>query len=71
MRIDTVGARMEDIMQAVAPDQKLTGNVDNVITITGTLKDPNVVGYVHFIRAVTMAFLLMVWMVTTTSRIEI
>lgn len=48
MRIDTVGARMEDIMQAVAPDQKLTGNVDNVITITGTLKDPNVVGYVHF-----------------------
>ena len=48
MRIDTVGARMENIMQAVAPDQNLTGNVDNVITITGTLKDPNVVGYVHF-----------------------
>lgn len=48
LRIDTVGARMENIMQAVAPDQNLTGNVDNVITITGTLKDPNVVGYVHF-----------------------
>ena len=48
MRIDTVAARMEDIMAAVAPDQPLTGNVDNVITITGTLKDPNVVGYVHF-----------------------
>ncbi len=48
MRIDTVAARMEDIMQAVAPDQRLTGNVDNVITITGTLKDPNVVGYIHF-----------------------
>ncbi len=48
MRVDTVGARMEDIMAAVAPDQPLTGNVDNVITITGTLKDPNVVGYVHF-----------------------
>ncbi|MGN0763168.1 MAG: hypothetical protein ACI4MK_07255, partial [Aristaeellaceae bacterium] len=48
MRVDTVSARMEDIMQAVAPDQKLTGNVDNVITITGTLKNPNITGYVHF-----------------------
>lgn len=48
MRVDTVGARMEDIMQAVAPDQKLTGNVDNVITIKGTLKNPDIVGYVHF-----------------------
>ena len=48
MRVDTVAARMEDIMAAVAPDQPLTGNVDNVITITGTLKDPNVTGYVHF-----------------------
>ena len=48
MRVDTVAARMEDIMAAVAPEQPLTGNVDNVITITGTLKDPNVTGYVHF-----------------------
>lgn len=48
MRVDTVGARMENIIQAVAPDQPLTGNVDNVITITGTLKNPDVVGYVHF-----------------------
>ena len=48
MRVDTVSARMEDIMQAVAPDQKLTGNVDNVITITGTLKNPDITGYVHF-----------------------
>lgn len=48
MRVDTVAARMEDIMQAVAPEQKLTGNVDNVITITGTLTNPNIVGYVHF-----------------------
>lgn len=48
IQVDTVGARMEDIMQAVAPDQNLTGNVDNIITITGTLKNPHVVGYVHF-----------------------
>lgn len=48
MRVDTVSARMEDIMQAVAPDQKLTGNVDNVITIKGTLKNPDIVGYIHF-----------------------
>lgn len=48
MRVDTVSARMEDIIQAVAPEQPLTGNVDNVITIKGTLKNPDITGYVHF-----------------------
>lgn len=50
MRIDTKGARMEDIMALVAPDQPLTGNVDNVIQFTGTLDNPKAVGYVHFYR---------------------
>lgn len=48
LQVDTVGARMEDIMALVAPDQPLTGNVDNIITVTGTLDNPNIVGYIHF-----------------------
>lgn len=48
--VDTVGARAEDIIDLIAPDQKLTGNVDNIIRITGTLDKPEVVGYVHFWR---------------------
>ena len=50
LQIDTVGARMEDIAALVAPDQPITGNVDNILTITGTLDNPEAVGYVHFYR---------------------
>ncbi|HCB94008.1 MAG TPA: hypothetical protein DEP57_09450 [Selenomonas sp.] len=50
LRVDTVGARMEDIMALVAPDQPLTGNVDNTIRITGTIDKPHMVGYIHFTR---------------------
>lgn len=48
IRVDTVKARMEDLIKAYNPDIKLTGNVDNVITITGTLKNPHIEGYVDF-----------------------
>ncbi len=48
MRIDTVGARMEDIAALAFPDQPITGNVDNTIRITGTLDHPDAVGYIHF-----------------------
>lgn len=50
LQIDTMGARMEDIAALVAPDQPITGNVDNVITFTGTLDNPKGVGYIHFYR---------------------
>ncbi|MBR1859537.1 MAG: hypothetical protein IJ797_08570, partial [Selenomonadaceae bacterium] len=50
IRVDTVGARAETIVALVAPDQELTGNVDNVITVTGTLDNPHLTGYVHFWR---------------------
>ena len=50
LRLDTMGARMEDIMALIAPDQPLTGNIDNVIKVTGTLDDPKAVGYIHFYR---------------------
>lgn len=48
LEVDTVGARLEDIVALVAPDQNLTGNISNKLRITGTLDNPNVVGNVHF-----------------------
>ena len=57
LRVDTVGARAEDIIKVIAPNQQLTGNVDNVITVTGTLDKPNVVGYVEFNRGSYLGFL--------------
>ena len=34
LQLDTMGARMEDIVALIAPDQPLTGNVDNIIKVT-------------------------------------
>ncbi len=50
LQIDTMGARMEDVAALVAPDQPITGNIDNIIKFTGTLDNPHAVGYVHFYR---------------------
>ena len=50
LRVDCMGARMEDIAALVAPDQPITGNVDNTIHFTGTLDHPEAVGYIHFYR---------------------
>lgn len=50
LRVDSMGARMEDIAALVAPDQPITGNVDNTIHFTGTLDHPEAVGYIHFYR---------------------
>lgn len=50
LQLDTMGARMEDIAALIAPDQPITGNVDNIIKITGTLDNPKAVGYIHFYR---------------------
>lgn len=50
LRVDAMGARMEDIAALVAPDQPITGNVDNTIHFTGTLDHPEAVGYIHFYR---------------------
>ena len=48
VEINTRGARVEDIVALVAPDENFTGNIDNNIKITGTFDNPNVVGEVHF-----------------------
>lgn len=50
VRVDCMGARMEDIAALVAPEQPITGNVDNTIHFTGTLDHPEAVGYIHFYR---------------------
>ncbi len=50
LQVDTEGARAEDIINLISPDQPLTGNVDNIIKVTGTLEKPEVVGYIHFWR---------------------
>ncbi|ERL25162.1 translocation/assembly module TamB domain-containing protein [Mitsuokella sp. oral taxon 131] len=50
LRVDTVGVRAEDLAALVAPDEPITGNVDNTIRITGTLDDPQAIGYIHFYR---------------------
>lgn len=41
-------ARVEDIVALVAPDQPLTGNINNTVQITGTLDNPKVAGNVDF-----------------------
>jgi translocation and assembly module TamB len=58
LQIDTMGARMEDIAALVAPEQPITGNVDNIITITGTLDNPSMVGYIHFYQGSYHGYLL-------------
>ena len=50
LQLDTMGARMEDIAALIAPDQPITGNVDNIIKLTGTWDNPKAVGYIHFYR---------------------
>ena len=58
LRIDTVGARLEDFAALVAPDQPITGDIDNVITVTGTLDNPSVVGYISSHRGSYRGYLL-------------
>lgn len=47
VRLDTVGARLEGIVALLAPEQKLTGEIDNTIRVQGTFDKPELVGYVE------------------------
>lgn len=58
LQVDTMGARMEDVAALVAPDQPITGNIDNTIHFTGTLDNPQAVGYVHFYRGSYRGYIL-------------
>lgn len=48
MTVKTQTARMENIIQAVMPDLKITGNVDNTIHLTGSLENIKASGDLHF-----------------------
>ena len=48
LTLQTTGARVENIVALVAPDQPLTGNLNNVVKVTGTLDKPNIVGEIDF-----------------------
>lgn len=48
VELETARARVEDIVALVAPDQPLTGNINNFVKITGTLNNPLVEGIVDF-----------------------
>ncbi len=47
VRLDTVGARLEGIVKLLAPDQQLTGEIDNTIRVQGSFDEPELVGYVE------------------------
>ena len=48
MTVTTNKARMENLIAAVMPDLKLTGNVDNKLHLTGSLEDIKAEGSLHF-----------------------
>ena len=48
LRLDTIGARVENIITLITNDFQVTGNIDNTIRITGTLEKPHIVGYAEF-----------------------
>jgi translocation and assembly module TamB len=45
MAISSKQARAETLVPLLAPGEKLTGNVDNEMVVTGTLANPNIVGH--------------------------
>lgn len=47
VRLDTVGARLEGIVKLLAPEQDLTGEIDNTIRVQGTFENPELVGYIE------------------------
>lgn len=50
IRLDTTQARAENIIELVAPEIELTGNVSNTIKVTGTFDKPKLVGNLKFNR---------------------
>ncbi len=60
LRIDTMNERIENLIPVLSPAEPVpvTGEFDNVITITGTLDKPFVTGYLHFYRGSYDGYLL-------------
>lgn len=47
LSLETQGVRIEPIMQFLAPDASVTGNLDNIMQLSGTVSHPSVYGEVH------------------------
>lgn len=50
LELETTQARAENIIELLAPEFELTGNVSNTVKITGTIDNPHVAGNVKFNR---------------------
>lgn len=48
LKIETKGARMEDLAALLLPEQPITGNVDNSLHLTGSVDDMQAQGHIHF-----------------------
>lgn len=48
LQVSTKGIRVEPLVAAIAPDIALTGNLDNEVTVKGTISNPEVVGKMNF-----------------------
>lgn len=44
LTVTTTKARAENLVRVIAPGEQLTGNVDNVLSITGSVDNPNISG---------------------------
>ena len=56
--LQTIGVRAEPIVELVAPEVKLTGNVDNFVSVKGSVSNPTVMGQVHLYDGSAPGFLL-------------
>ena len=56
--LKTIGVRAEPIMELVAPEVKLTGNVDNFVSVKGSVSNPAIMGQVHLYDGSAQGFLL-------------
>ncbi|MBQ9763530.1 MAG: translocation/assembly module TamB domain-containing protein [Phascolarctobacterium sp.] len=56
--LKTIGVRAEPIVELVAPEVKLTGNVDNLVRVKGSTSNPSVIGQVCLYDGSAQGFLL-------------
>lgn len=47
LSLETIGVRIEPLMRLIAPDVSVTGNLDNIMQVRGTISHPFVYGEVH------------------------
>ena len=60
LQVDTLNERIENLIPVLSPEEPIpvTGEFDNIITVTGTLDKPFVTGYLHLYRGSYDGYLL-------------